>query len=238
MDFRNEWKTMISRTDVMTIDHRLSAVTIQDFHARAGYYVVHSLYFGDNADLPANISYVTAARNSTIFRIRYYDDNLSYIKLEKKYESNGTSVIESCEVTKDFVYDILNSNFSEIVKDPMGRTGDELDPLIQEFYWNVIGNGMRPSLSVTYFRKPYLYSYGNVRVTIDYNFRLSKDVSGFLDPHSLDDTEGDSRYFLKLKWGNYLPEVIKSAVTLSSRRNTTYYIYDPVRHKDLIQEYY
>ena len=235
MDFRNEWKTMISRADVMTIDHRLSAVTMQDFHASAGYYVVHCLYFGNSDELPMGLNRIKTTKNSVFFRIRYYDDNLSYIKLEKKYESNGTSVIESCEITKEFVEVILNGHFSEIVRDPMGRTGDELDPLIQEFYWQVIGNGMRPALSVSFYRKPYLYSYDNVRVTIDYNFKSSRNVSGFLDPYCLEGVESDGGYFLKVKWGNYLPEVIKSAVTLNSRRNPTY-IYDPVRYKDLVQE--
>ena len=235
MEFRNEWKTIISRADVMTIDHRLSAVTMQDFHASSGYYVVHCLYFGDIYDNMPEINKAGSGKNSSVFRIRYYDDNLSYIKLEKKYESNGTSVIEDCEVTKEFVEVILNGNFSEIVRDPMGRTGDELDPLIQEFYWNVIGKGMRPAVSVSYYRKPYLYSYGKVRVTIDYNFRSDRDVSGFLDPISYEDTESDNRYYLKVKWGNYLPEVIKSAVTLSNRRNPAYYLYDSVRLKDLIQ---
>jgi len=227
MEFRNEWKSAISKSDVMTLDHRLSAVTRKDAHARRGHYIIHSLYFREAHDLPMNPPDDQPGKTET-FRIRYYNNNPDQIKLEKKTEANGMSSLESCEITRDFVSMILHNRFDLIVKDPMGRSGEELDPLIQEFYWNVVGLGMRPKMIMDYCRRPYLYPNGNVRVTIDYNFKSGTNVQDFLNPDCLGTELSDGRYFLKVKWNNYLPEVIRSAVTLFNRKNSIYY-YDPVR---------
>ena len=228
MRFSNEWKSAISRHDVMTLDHRLSAVTRQDYHAGSGSYVVHSLYFEEMDGFPRHIA-DEALRKTERFRIRYYDDNLDLIKLEKKSESNGTSVLEDCEITREFLSCVLNRDFSNIVKDPWGRTGEDLDPLIQEFYWNLVGRGMTPRMIVDYSRKPYIYPHGDVRVTIDTDFKTSTDVSGFMNPGTFDNIPGDGRCFIKVKWNSYLPEMIRSTISLINRKTTSYYLYEPLK---------
>ena len=65
------------------------------------------------------------------------------------------SGIDSCEISREMVETILRGSFSDIVRDAQGRTGDDLDPLIQEFYWEVIGRGLCPRVVVDYDTKPY-----------------------------------------------------------------------------------
>lgn len=214
MEFRHEWKNTISRTDVLTLEHRLAAVAKPDSRSRAGQSCIHTLYFDDTRDFPSVGRYGSLSARE-IYRIRYYNDNTDQIRLEKVSSGNGVCGMESCEVTGEFVMNIIKKNFSAIIKDPMGRTGDDLDPLIQEFYWKVIGNGLKPKIVTDFMRKSFIYARANVRIHIDYDLRAGYDVDGFLDPGSLQGAMKDTRVSLKVTWDKYLPEVIRSAITLT-----------------------
>ena len=220
MEFRHEWKRTISQSDVMTLEHRLSTVTKLDYHSNRGYYKVHNLFFEEKNNDENILNKDTFCE---IFRIRYYNDNLNLIKLEKIMHYNGLSTKESCEVSKEFVETVLYKSFSDIVRDPMGRSGEDMDPLIQEFYWKVIGNGLRPKTIIDYDRKAYCYPYGNVTVSIDRNIRSGKDILRFLNPKMSKELAFDDQIILNIKWDKYLPDVIKSAAALEEKKISSYY---------------
>lgn len=215
MEFRHEWKSRITHADVMTLEHRLSTVTRPDVYSAGGYYQVHSLIFEDkNGKVPI----LNEDSFREYFRIRYYNEDLKYMKLEKITNYNGLSTKESCEVTREFVETILYKSFSDIIRDPMGRSGDDMDPLIQEFYWKVIGNGLRPKVLVNYDRKAYQFPNGNGKVSIDCNIRSGHDILRFLNPELMNDLAFDDQVILNIKWDKYLPDVIKSAIALKERK--------------------
>lgn len=203
MEFRHEWKNRITHADVMTLEHRLSAVAGPDIYSANGYYQVHSLIFEES-------------RNE-MFRIRYYNADFSLIKLEKITVYDGLTTKESCEVTREFVETILYKSFSDIIRDPMGRSGEDMDPLIQEFYWKVVGNGLKPRILVNYDRKTYEFPQGNGRICIDRNIRSDRNIRRFLHPELMNDLIFDDRVILNIKWDKYLPEAIRSAVVLQEQ---------------------
>ncbi|MBQ9031826.1 MAG: hypothetical protein IJ106_10300 [Parasporobacterium sp.] len=211
----------INKTDVLTLEHRLSTVTRLDVKAPSGYNRVFCLYFDRNRDF-SMIEGTMGAYKRDEYRICYYNQNPNVLFLSRKSEMNGMSSIDTCEVTAQFVDTILRGDFSAAISDPMGRTGDDLDPLIQEFYWEVVGKGLRPKVLVDYDSKSYLYSRGDAQITINYNPRSSSNILSFLNPCHASVPVNDDKVIVHIKWNNYLPDVIRSAVTMSGYAAGTY----------------
>lgn len=99
--FRHEKKHYISKSDHIALRQRLRAVMSPDPHTGAdGVYQVHSLYFDDWRDTALREKLEGAPRREK-FRIRYYNDDLSYIKLEKKSKIRGLCQKESTVITEE-----------------------------------------------------------------------------------------------------------------------------------------
>lgn len=91
MKFRHEIKHEISLTDYLVLRQRLSAVAQKDIHGDNGSYQIRSLYFDDFLDT-ALMEKVNGVNIREKFRLRYYDDDTSYIRLEKKVKSTDFAV--------------------------------------------------------------------------------------------------------------------------------------------------
>ena len=211
----------MNKSDVLMLEHRLSTVTRPDPNAPSGHYTVYCLYFDRDRDHTMMDS-STGAFKRVDYRICYYSNKPDRFILAKKSEMNGMSSMETCEVTKDFVEAILYNRYSEIVSDPLGRTGENVDPLLQEFYWEVIGNGLRPSVLFDYDTKICLYSTGDTQIMFNYNFRSSKHLEDFFNPFHATVTVQDDIVLVHIKWSSYLPDVIRSAVTMTGNASRVY----------------
>lgn len=89
MQFRHEYKYQISYADYYTLRSRLRTVMRQDAHAGTeGTYRIRSLYF-DNLFDKALREKLDGVDNREKFRIRYYNNDVSFIRLEKKIKQHG-----------------------------------------------------------------------------------------------------------------------------------------------------
>jgi len=80
---RHELKHHINYLDYVAIRNRLQVVAKQDANVgEDGTYQIRSLYF-DNYQDKALREKIDGVNNREKFRIRYYNDDFSYIKLEK-----------------------------------------------------------------------------------------------------------------------------------------------------------
>ena len=95
-------------------------------------------------------------------------------------------------------------------------------PLLIELYSKMHSLGLRPKTIVDYVRTPFVYAPGNVRVTIDENIRTGLNRTDFLNPDCPMIPAGDSVIILEVKWDEYLPDVIRTAVAVSNRRATAF----------------
>lgn len=88
MGLRHEYKLLINQGDRQVIRGRLKALGLADPNAPRGEYLVRSLYFDDLRDtaLRQKLDGVDARDK---FRIRYYDGDPSFIRLEKKSKRGG-----------------------------------------------------------------------------------------------------------------------------------------------------
>lgn len=209
MDFRHEWKIEITYADMIAIRQRLRAVAQPDEHAIDGRYWIRSLYFDNQADkaLREKLDGVDMREK---FRIRYYNGDAAVIHLEKKSKRNGLCSKQSAELTAAEAQSIVDGDWTWMLSS--GR------PLVRELYSKMNAQGLRPRTIVDYMREPFVYTPGNVRVTLDYDIRTGLGCTDFLNPGCITVPAGDAPIILEVKWDTFLPEIIRDAVQLSGRR--------------------
>ena len=77
---------------------------------------------------------------------------------------------------------------------------------------------LEPKTIVDYTREPCIFIPGNVRVTHDYDIRTGQECTDFLDPEVVTIPAGDAPILVEVKWDEFLPTIIRDAVTLPDRR--------------------
>ena len=90
--------------------------------------------------------------------------------------------------------------------------------LIIELYSQMKSQLLRPKTIVDYTRTPFIYKPGNVRVTVDENIRTGLRCTDFLNPDCVTIPAGDAPILLEVKWDEYLPSIIRDAVSIPNRR--------------------
>lgn len=198
---------------MFAIRPRLKAVAKPDSHAIGGKYFIRSLYFDNLADkaLREKIDGVNCREK---FRIRYYNDDLSFIRLEKKSKWNGLGNKQCAKLTAREAQAIVDGDLDWMM--------DSDRPLVQELYAKINSQGLRPKTIVDYTREPFVYAPGNVRVTLDYNIRTGLGCTDFLNPNCITIPAGDAPIILEVKWDEYLPSIIRDVVQINGRRTVAF----------------
>ena len=220
MDYRHEVKHIITPGDAAAIRANLTAVATPDPHAAEnGSYCIRSLYFDDPLDtaLHEKLDGVNERRK---FRIRYYNDDLSYIMLECKMKRDGVGCKPQARLTLEETGKIIRGDISWMPTS--GR------PLLVALYADMKTRLLRPKTVVQYRRVPFIYAPGNVRVTIDWDIRTGTP-GDFLKPDGLTLPIEDNVILLEVKWDEYLPGIIRKAAALKSREPTAFSKYAACR---------
>ena len=220
MDFRHEWKHEITASDLAALCARLQVLMPPDSHGVNGRYQVRSLYFDTLADKA-----LWEKRNGVDprekFRLRYYDGDLSVIRLEKKSRRNGLGSKASAPLSPREAQDIVDGACCRMV-----RCGK---PLAEELYHKMAVQGLRPKTIVDYTREAFVYAPGNVRVTLDHHLRTGLQCVDFLNPDCVTVPAGDAPAVLEVKWDTFLPDLIRDAVQLAGRRTAPFSKYAACR---------
>ena len=223
MKYRHEYKHEISYMDMLTLRSRLSAVAKRDTHTIDGKYFIRSLYF-DNASDKALREKIDGVNKREKFRIRFYNHDTSVIHLEKKSKINGLGIKESAPLTPQQAQAIVDGNYEWMLKSN--------EPLINELYTKIMTQGLRPKTIVDYTREPFVFTTGNVRVTLDYNIRTGLRCTDFLNPDCVTIPAGNAPIILEVKWDEYLPDIIRDIVQIPSCRSGAFSKYATCRIYD------
>ena len=101
---RHEIKHLVNYEDFVPLLKRLRAVMKPDAHAGlAGFYRVRSLYF-DNLQDKALREKLDSVSQREKFRIRFYNEDTSYIRLEKKTKDHGLGVKRSAALSLSLIH--------------------------------------------------------------------------------------------------------------------------------------
>ena len=213
MKYRHEWKHEINYSDMVVLRQRLKAVMKPDENAVNGKYFIRSLYF-DNISDKALREKIDGVNCREKFRIRYYNGDTSLIHLEKKSKINGLGNKQSANLSAE--------EAQKIVDGDLNWMADCDRPLVQELYSKMKSQGLRPKTIVDYTREPFVFSAGNVRVTLDYDIRTGLYCTDFLNPDCITIPAGNAPIILEVKWDEFLPSVIRDIVQLESRRTAAF----------------
>ncbi|MDV0442699.1 hypothetical protein McpCs1_00410 [Methanocorpusculaceae archaeon Cs1] len=220
--FRHELKYYINHADYLTIRQRMSTIADTDEHAdENGSYKIRSLYFDTPGD-KALYEKLYGINNREKFRIRLYNDDDSFVRLEKKTKVNALTCKISAPVTRDQCEKLLVGD-----TDWMKNAGHAL---LTELYAKMRYEQLRPKTLVDYTREPFTYGPGNVRVTLDSNITTGIRTTDLFDPKMPTvSTYGVSVIILEVKYDNYLPDIIRNMIQVENRKATAFSKYAVAR---------
>lgn len=217
---RHELKHPINQIDIMELRARLPCILKPDEHSSDGKgYRVRSLYFDNYLD-KALREKVNGIDEREKFRIRLYNHDSSFIRVEKKSKKNGICFKDSARITVEECEQLLLGNLI-----PIKENGH---PLLLELYTKMHTQLLRPKNIVDYMREAFVFCAGNVRITLDYDIRGSSAVGTFLQPEIIT-IPIHNQAILEVKYDHFLPEIIRGVVSLSSRKSTAFSKYAATR---------
>ena len=213
--WRQELKYTLTEGDSIVTASRLATFMKSDSHTDGRKeYLIRSLYFDNLYDkaLREKLSGI-AIRDK--FRIRYYDFNADFIRLEKKSKRYSLGHKYQCRLTSEEVERILRNDWDWMAEDER--------PLVRELYLKMKLELFRPIVIVDYRREPFIYAPGNVRITFDRDIRSCKDIKAFFrkDVPTVP-VLPDGKCIMEVKYDDFLPDVVSRTVLTTKNREQAY----------------
>ena len=196
--YRHELKFKISESAAEVLKHKLSLVMGTDNNAYYddGSYLIKSLYF-DDLNSKSYYEKMDGVLYRKKYRIRLYNDDDSFIRLEKKMKHNNMTAKEQILISKDIYCKILEGKLNEI---------DDAKGLLLEFLNDARTKGLVPSIIVAYHRTAFTYPISDVRITFDFNIEsglYNYDLFDSSAPTYRVDEKG--KIVLEVKFNEILP---------------------------------
>ena len=214
--YRHELKYMIPYADYTAMRSRLRMIMKPDPHAdESGKYLIRSIYF-DNFNDRALREKIDGISKREKFRIRYYNDDLSFITLEKKIKNNNLCMKYDAQLSEEDCRRILQGDLSFMKDHP--------EELVRELYAKMHTQLLSPRVLVSYVREPYIFHAGNVRVTFDSDIRTSLFQRNFLSDRIMNISASDTPQdmILEIKYDAFLPEIIQDLIQVPGIRQQAF----------------
>ena len=169
--YRHELKFTISDNQAEILKTRLNLALNKDKNGyfEDGSYLIKSLYF-DDIESTSYYEKMDGVLYRKKYRIRMYNDDDKYIRLEAKLKHNMLTSKKQTLISKDVYSKIIDGNIKDIETD---------DKLLLEFLNDIRTKHLIPSVIVEYHRLAYIYPVSEVRITFDshiksglYNYEL------------------------------------------------------------------
>ena len=196
--YRHELKFKISNAAAEVLKQKLSLIMNKDKFAyyEDGSYMIKSLYF-DDLNSSSYYEKMDGILYRKKYRIRIYNNDDSFIRLEKKMKHNNMTAKEQMLISKDIYSKILNGKINEI---------DNAEGLLLEFLGEMKTKNLIPSIIVAYHRTAFIYPISDVRITFDSNIQsglYNYDIFDSMVPMYTVDEKG--KQVLEVKFNEVLP---------------------------------
>lgn len=226
--YRHELKYRIMPMQMHLLAARLSAVMKPDSHARAdGTYLIRSLYFDNPEDRALKEKTLGISRREK-FRIRYYNLDPTFIRLEKKSKINRLTEKVTAPLTEEDCRRILCGDTAFLANADV--------PLLREFFAKQQLYGLEPKAVVDYTRRTFVCPIADTRVTLDYNIRTGIRETDFLNTAlptvPCDAAESEPVCILEVKYNEFLPGHIAALLQCDHVRLAPFSKYEISRRYD------
>lgn len=213
---RFEWKYLVSVKDYHLLRRLFGAVLSPDPHAgQSGTYPVRSLYF----DTPDHAAYHTrnaglAARRK--IRLRLYDPDQTWVKLECKEKRGNAQRKETCRISRDAARRLI-----------CGDTGVFFDSggsvLPDRLRHAFLSEPLVPVVMVEYDREAYVLPAMDIRVNFDMRMRsTASSMEFFLKNPMYTPLSDRGDIVLEVKHGGMLPGFLRDILSSSDSVRTSY----------------
>lgn len=200
--YRNEIKFIISKTMAEVLKQRLSLIMSVDTNSynSDNSYLIRSLYF-DNENSDAYYEKMDGVEYRKKYRIRIYNFDDKFIRLECKYKHNNMTSKDQILIDKELCSKIINGKIDEI-----DLTKDNL---LRQFALDYRLNRLNPSIIVDYNRVAFTYHVSEVRITFDSQIKSGMYNYNLFDKNATTySVIDDNQMVLEVKFNEILPESI------------------------------
>lgn len=208
-NLRHEYKYIINSIQESILTIKAAGIANRDSHINAdGSYYIKSLYF-DDYDNSCFFENEDGTDPRAKYRIRYYDNNVNFLRLEKKIKVNGMTCKQSCIITREQCEVFLKGEIP-LVEEPM-------PDMMKKLFAEMRLKRLTPKVIVAYKRIPFVYNVGNVRITFDKDLSSSFQVSNFLgDQIATRPVLERGASVLEVKWDEIMPSFIKDYLQIEN----------------------
>lgn len=224
--FRHEYKYLVSAAQIPVLKSRIAHLMKPDSNAgEDGMYRIRSLYFDDmrNRCFFENESGVDRRAK---YRIRIYNASDARIRLELKEGLRGKKHKTSDPLSRELAEQLIAGRYlpqAQIQSAPDDGPAARPYKVLPGLCADIMINRMRPAVIVEYDRIPYVYRYGNVRVTFDLNISSSSDYGNFFcERIAKRPIMQTGMHLMEVKFDEFLPDVIYRALQLGTLQQTTF----------------
>ncbi|MDQ7083711.1 MAG: polyphosphate polymerase domain-containing protein [Sulfurovum sp.] len=207
--FRHEFKYYINYREYELLRRRLAIVLKPDPYAdEKGNYHIRSLYFEDihNTSLFEKQSGTLVRKK---YRIRIYNIEDSIIKLEKKSRIGQFIHKTSVSLTKE--------QYHKIIANDITFMKESQNPLLVEFYFDIIAFKYKPNVIVDYVREAYIWDINNIRITFDKALRTGLYSTDIFNKDLLTvDVLEEPKMILEIKYDHFLPDFIRNIIQINT----------------------
>lgn len=200
--YRNEIKFIISKTMAEVLKQRLSLIMSVDTNSynSDNSYLIRSLYF-DNENSDAYYEKMDGVEYRKKYRIRIYNFDDKFIRLECKYKHNNMTSKDQILIDKELCSKIVDGNIDDI-----DLTKDNL---LRQFVLDYRLNRLEPSIIVDYNRVAFTYHVSEVRITFDSQIKSGMYNYNLFDKNATTySVIDDNQMVLEVKFNEILPESI------------------------------
>jgi hypothetical protein len=209
---RHELKFYISRSDYETASSILKTLMHKDEHQdeNRGYFI-RSLYFDDIADSSVEEK-LDGIELRDKYRLRIYDTNLNWAKLERKRKVNQFVHKSSVTVSREEAEEIISGNYDCLLSK---NSKDAVS-----IYFDLKRKYFRPVVIVDYIRDVFKMDYNEIRITFDKHLRANtEDFRLFSDKVITHPLQRDDVIEMEVKFNTCLPSWFKDFLCFESSVN-------------------
>lgn len=200
--YRNEIKFIISKTMAEVLKQRLGLIMSVDANSynNDNSYLIRSLYF-DNENSDAYYEKMDGVEYRKKYRIRIYNFDDKFIRLECKYKHNNMTSKDQILIDKELCSKIIDGKIDEI-----DLTKNNL---LRQFALDYRLNRLEPSIIVDYNRVAFTYHVSDVRITFDSQIKSGMYNYNLFDKNATTySVIDDNQMVLEVKFNEILPESI------------------------------
>ena len=199
--YRHELKFQISFMQYQELHDRLILFMKHDIHAMGDDYMIRSLYFDDMYHSAMNEK-EDGVEVRKKYRLRIYDYDASYGKLECKHKFDRYIFKESVNLNKEEIALLIKGDISFLL--------NRNEQIAKEFYFDYNCKLLRPCIVVDYDREAFIDDVGNVRITFDKHIRCCSPTIDLADANASSyEIQPMDLLVLEIKFTEVLPEYIR-----------------------------